>query len=133
VAWNDLTSLSDDPAVLWLNNSSSGNGLNDRVSEPEAQELDKSLYLLHLEKLKLRVFVPYKKRKVRAEFVHRGVNYHLGVTDPVIERKYLAKKDGDYRIAECFATVSLGEPFNGYCYKLIAALITPDRGNGQDE
>jgi hypothetical protein len=125
--WSDLASLTDDPALLWSNNSSSGNGLNDRVSEPESQKLKNSLYLLHLERLMIRVFVPFQKRKVRAEFVHHGVEYHLGVTDPIIEKKYLAVKDGDYKIAECFATVSLGEPFNGYCYKLVAALITPER------
>lgn len=31
--------------------------------------------------------------------------------------------DGDYQIGESFLTVSLGEPHNGYCYKLIAAIM----------
>lgn len=49
------------------------------------------------------------------------------MTDPVVERKYLVKDDGEYEIGECFLTVSLGEPYKGDCYKLAAAVITPDR------
>ena len=48
------------------------------------------------------------------------------VTDPGYERSYLAQADGDYRIGECLLTVSLGEPYNDACYKLIAAIVHPD-------
>ena len=51
------------------------------------------------------------------------VLYHLWVTDPGYEREYLLKPDGDYEIGETFLTVSLGEPLNDYCYKLVAAII----------
>jgi hypothetical protein len=60
---------------------------------------------------------------VQGRFRHEGVDYHLWVTDPVYERAYLAKPDGDYSIGDSFITVSLGEPHNGYGYKLIAAII----------
>lgn len=43
------------------------------------------------------------------------------------ERTYLAKHEGRYEIGPCFVTVSLGEPFRGACYKLIAAIIEPWR------
>jgi len=127
--WQDLPSFADNPGVLWLNNSSTYHGLNDRVSQADVQQLNNSLCLLHLEKLALRVFAPgadfgNPKRRVQAEFVHRGVNYRLWVTDPLIEREYLAGKDGEYGIGECFITVSLGESHEGYCYKLVAALMT---------
>jgi len=50
------------------------------------------------------------------------------VTDPVIEREYLAKDDGDHGLGECYLTMSLGERSDdGYCYKLIAAVISPKR------
>ena len=39
------------------------------------------------------------------------------------ERKYLLKPDGEYKIGESFLTISLGEPFNEACYKLIATVI----------
>ena len=130
--WKDLEMLTDDPDVLWLNVSSTYSGLHDRVSERDANELEDSLYLLHVEDLKIRVFAPgaafdNPKRRVQADFEHRGVHYQLWVTDPVVERKYLAKDDGDYEIGECFLTVSLGEPHKGDCYKLVAAVITPER------
>ena len=47
----------------------------------------------------------------------------MWVTDPGYERTYLAKLDGAYEIGECYLTVSLGEPYEGACYKLIAAII----------
>jgi len=130
--WKDLERLADEPELLWLNRSSTYSGLHDRVSEPEASELDGSLYLLHVEDLTIRVFAPgaafdNPKRRVQADFEHRGVRYQLWVTDPIIERTYLAKADGDYEVGECFLTVSLGEPHKGDCYKLVAAVITPER------
>jgi hypothetical protein len=63
------------------------------------------------------------KRRVQGRFKHAGADYHLWVTDPIYERAYLAKQDDDYEIGESFLTVSLGEPHNGYCYKLIAAIM----------
>jgi hypothetical protein len=50
----------------------------------------------------------------------------LWVTDPLIERQYLAGENGDYAVGECFITVSLGEPLEGFCYKLVATVITLD-------
>lgn len=130
--WKDLERLADDPEELWINTSSTYSGLRDRVSEADANELSGSLYLLNVEDLKLRVFAPgaafnNPKRRVQAGFEHRGMSYQLWVTDPVIERAYLAKSDGDYEIGECFLTVSLGEPHNGDCYKLVAAVTTAER------
>ena len=130
--WSDLSRLVDDPPALWLNISSTRAGLNDRVATTAAHCLDTSLYLLHLASLKLRVFAPaedlgQRKRKVQAEFAHRGTEYRFWVTDPIVERVYLAKADGDYDVGECFITVSLGEPHKGDCYKLVAAIMTPNR------
>jgi hypothetical protein len=63
------------------------------------------------------------KRRVQGRFVHHGSEYRLWITDPSYERTYLAKPDGDYKVGESFLTVSLGEPFNDACYKLIAAIL----------
>ncbi|MDP3937873.1 MAG: hypothetical protein Q8R92_07030 [Deltaproteobacteria bacterium] len=130
--WDDLDALADDPAALWVNGFSTGSGSNDRVRLSDAALLGSSLYLLYSDQLKVRVFAPgtsfgNPKRRVQAEFSHRGITYRLWVTDPLVERKYLAGSNGEYPIGECFVTVSLGEPHEGYCYKLVAALITPDR------
>jgi len=128
--WADLFALADDPPALWLNGSSSGSGSNDRVGLADAETLRNSLFLVHLADLRLRIFAPgaafgNSKRRVQARFSHHGVSYGLWVTDPIVEREYLAMPDGEASVAECFATISLGEAYEGYCYKLVAALILP--------
>ena len=67
------------------------------------------------------------KRRVQGRFSHAGKEYALWVTDPHVERRYLAKLDGSYGVGECYMTISLGEPYQDACYKLIAAVIASDR------
>ncbi len=90
-----------------------------------------SLRLVWVSDIVLKVFAPGEafgnsKRRVQGNFLHANRNYALWVTDPEIERRYLAKLDGDYQIGECHLTISLGEPFQGAVYKLIAAIIGLD-------
>lgn len=130
--WDDLGRLADPAGPLWTNGYHTFQGLNDRIPHGEAIRLRDSLRLIRVEQLVLKVFSQggafgYRNRRVQGEFIHEGAEYRLWVTDPVYERNYLAKPDGDYKIGECFVTVSLGEPYQGYCYKLIAAVIQPDR------
>lgn len=127
MTWSQLSAIADDPPSLWLNGSSTAQGLNDRVATADAEQLTESLYLLRLETMQVRIYAPNARdefsRRVQATFRHRGVEYRLRVTDPVIEDQYLLGDDGTHDIGRCFATVSLGEPFMGYCYKLVAAVI----------
>ena len=112
-----------------------GPGWPIRTALPSVNLLSHPLYLIPLKEARLRIFAPGKdfgnpKRRVQARFRYGGVEYELWVTDPVVERHYLAGQDGDFSLGECFATVSLGEPHEGYCYKLIAALITKEKKAG---
>ena len=59
-------------------------------------------------------------------FSQGGVEYAIRVTDPEIERAYLVSDCDRLRIEDCYLTVSLGEPYNDYCYKLVAAIFLPD-------
>lgn len=63
------------------------------------------------------------KRRVQGRFRHAGREYALWVTDPGWEPTYLAKLDGTYDIGECHLTISLGEPYQDACYKLIDAIV----------
>lgn len=124
----ELKALVDPIGALWVNSSSSYAGLHDRVSLTTASKLRTSLCLVRVDRLALKVFTPGEafgdtKRRVQGRFKHDGEDYHLTVTDPIVERLYLPKADGDYKLGECYLTVSLGEPYKGYCYKLIAAII----------
>ena len=60
-------------------------------------------------------------------FSHLGVSYALRVTDPRYERAYLARGDGRYAIGRCFLTISLGEPYDGWCYLTTADVASDGR------
>ena len=127
-SWFDLPALVDLEAPLWLDGFSTYHGSNDRIPLSAMTEVKSSLRLVGMEELALKVFAPgeafgNRKRRVQGCFIHAGRQYALWVTDPVCERRHLAKPDGDYHVGSCFLTISLGEPFEGDCYKLIAAVI----------
>ncbi len=109
---------------LWLDVSSSYGGSNDRIPVVDADRLDHSLKLVQPEALRIWVGTGYRKRQVRAVFQLGKVQYNLGVTDTKIEARYLAMKDGEYDYpAKAVACISLGEPFKGYRYKLVASIV----------
>jgi hypothetical protein len=123
-----LLAAVDTPPSLWINGFATYHGRNDRVPEAEADKLTTSLYLLRLDSLSFDVFAPGaafgdNKRRVHGLFDYAGAPYALWVTDPLIERGYLAKDDGRYTEGPCLVTVSLGERVKGHCYKLVAAVI----------
>ena len=126
--WNDLNRLVDPVAPLWINGHNTYNGRNDKIPLLLAQSLDSSLRFVRVDRLRLSVFKPGEafgnpKRRVQARFHHCGDEYALWVTDPSYEHAYLAQPDGYYEIGECFLAISLGEPYNDCCYKLVAAII----------
>ncbi len=126
--WQDLAALADPPAMLWHNWSSTYHGTFDRVPLDQATTLTSSLRLLRTDRLTLSVFAPSAtfgnpKRRVYGRFHYAETEYRLRVTDPVYEDAYLARQDGEYHLEEIYITVSLGEPWDGFCYKLIAAII----------
>lgn len=115
---------------LWDNNSSSSNGLNDRVADATAANLSGSLLLIEVPKLTISIAIEgahfnNAKRKVRGSFTHNNTRYILTITDPVIEREYLKKDDGEYDAGSATLCISLGDSFQGYAYKLIAGVIFP--------
>ena len=88
--------------------------------------------MICVDKLHLRVFAPDEafgnsKRRVQGRFRFGGNDYALWITDPDIETAYLKRENGDYDLSECYLTISLGEPYNDHCYKLIAAIMESPR------
>lgn len=119
----------EDQSDLWLfDTPDTRYGLNDRVALTVAESLSDSLRLIHVEDLQYRVFAPgtdfgNSKRRVQASFTYRGVGYRAFVTDPIVERNYLARDDEFCTVGAAYLTVSLGEPYDGFSYKLVAAVI----------
>ncbi len=132
-SWNDILSAAEPaPARLWENGHSSSNGVNDRVPTERADTFDRSLFLLTRESLRLLVQPEWGgKRKVRGEFCLAAEHYCLVVTDPFVEKRYLAKKDGAYQVGQSVLCISLGEPVAGHAYKLVAAVMTQIRIEGK--
>jgi hypothetical protein len=132
LAWEDLELLESDQVQLWSNEASdSYHGVNDRITSEVAAATGDSLRLIRVDDLRINVVDGRYKRQVRANFTYLGARYDLGVTDPLVAREYLAKVNGTYSIGEAYLAVSLGEEFDdGYCYKLVAAVITEDRADG---
>ena len=129
----DLVQIADNDHHLWVNGQHTGAGRNDKIPLLRAQTLTSSLRLIRVNRMTLVVSSSiggpfgYAKRRLQGRFRLRSEQYWLWVTDPLYERTYLAKHEGRYEIGPCFVTASLGEPFRGACYKLIAAIIEPWR------
>lgn len=129
ITWSDVKQLVDKPVPLWVSGDSTFHGHNDRVKLDDASKLKNSLVLIEPEDLIIRVAVEGAdfgdpRRRLRALFRHAGTHYSLAVSDPAAEKALLAKPDGDYKMADKYLCISLGEPHtDGWCYKLVAAVI----------
>ena len=135
-SWFDLPVLVDPIEPLWVDGHNTYNGVNDKIPMANLKAVSSSLRLLHLDRLELKVFAPGEafgnsKRRVQGQFTHARRDYALWVTDPVHERAYLAKLDGSYEIGECYLTINLGEEYDGFRHKLIAAIIECAGANGR--
>lgn len=132
IDYDKLPDYLDHPSTLWINGSSTQVGANDRVKASEAKRLRGSIYLIQPEYLTLIACESYmdygiRRRRVQADFGYEGSNYKLWVTDPSVESEFSAYDTGHSQdVPECVLTISLAEPYHSHCYKLVAAVITPE-------
>jgi ATP-dependent DNA helicase RecQ len=123
----NLPGLCDPVDSLWLNGYSSNNGLNDRIPEAITREqIRTSLLLIRPEKAMIAVEEgPNLLKRLRARFYFAGEEYRLPITDPGVEDRYLGEPMGQYPLAtgDLYFTISIGEPYEGYCYKLVAGIV----------
>ncbi|TAH45874.1 MAG: hypothetical protein EYC67_09875 [Betaproteobacteria bacterium] len=122
-----LPALLDMPETLWRNGWHSVHGWNDRVpGEIAAHECRHSLLLVRPQALHFRLSVQGSDLVLRAAFVYRGERHVLRVTDEQACQRWLARlADGHSGCSDALLCLSLGLPFNGYCYKLVAGVIEP--------
>jgi hypothetical protein len=128
LGWDDVDdAIEPFSGTLWIDGHHSYNGVNDRVAEAQTLDLGGSLILVECEDLAIGVAPEglNPKRKVRGRFSLGGKSYVLVITDPLVEQEYLAKPDADYAVGVARLCISIGEPYQGYCYKLIAGIIRP--------
>ncbi len=122
---SQLPELCDSVPSLWFNGYHSFKGVNDRMPvEITNQSVHHSLLLIKPDRLSISVDKTFSQVKIRSDFDFNRERYQLVVTDPNIEYLYHFKPEGEYEIgSEVYLCISLGEPFEGYCYKLVAAII----------
>ncbi len=85
-----------------------------------------SLRLIKVERLLVSVEPPKPDKTppvLRGSFRYNDVDYRLKITDAGAERRSEGLSCGKYSVGERYLTISLVEPFEGYCSKLIAAII----------
>lgn len=136
VSWSKIGRLPSEQLIeraqtsgpLWLDVNASYVGPSDRLPQGDADRLDHSLKLVHPTKLKIHVVRTVHKRQVRASFAIGDEDYNLLVVDPKTEAQFFRLSDGVYPYeAHALACISLGEPREGYRYKLLAGLINLPR------
>ncbi|MXZ90278.1 MAG: hypothetical protein F4W95_12190 [Chloroflexi bacterium] len=129
VLWNDLHSMTDRDAPLWTNGYSTLAGQNDRVPIDDTDAIDNSLRLIRVSALTVTVSEPSHPSAdfpiLRGSFNYDGEEYCLRITDPESENGSVNLSYRDYPVGERYLVISLGEPFEGYAYKLIATIIKP--------
>ena len=103
----DLEDLKDNPDKLWINGNSSSKGYNDRFMDNNLS-LPSSLYLIHLETLKIKV-IDFQEQ--RAIFHYGKEKYNLAITDPKVKNYFLQKEAGVYNYNNVYLCVSIGGEF----------------------
>lgn len=124
-----LLRLTDHEQALWHDGWSSFNGWNDRIPETTTmRDCNTSLQFIRPDDLRFRLDADGGKLGVRAEFSWGGSDYLLKVTDERARQRWLGRLgDGHDGRAQAHVCVSLGLPFKGYCYKLVAGVIEDNR------
>ncbi len=128
LTWAQLRNLPMTDERLWHDNmaTDSGFGLNNRVRLSFAQTMTTSLRLIWVSRLQIEV-VRGRHDRLDGTFEFADTRYRLSITDPVYELAARDQRPGTYELGECLLTISLGAPFAGFCYKLIAGIMERSR------
>ncbi len=126
----NLDRFLDAPDTLWGTGFSSYYGKNDRIPAHDCTMYTQSLYLIKVQSLELCVQqegaeFDNPNKKIRAEFIFNNEQYRLRVTDPEIGKRYFYGADGTIPLPadRTYLCVSMGLPFDGFCYKMAASII----------
>jgi len=131
-----LGAFEEQPKNLWLESKAHSDraARNFLLTQPDHQ----SLYLIRPTNLRIELshaVNPYKnknQKKTRAKFFYRGQAYEMSLTDPDFTDRYcttfpeLGAKPVVVRppyTDRCLVCISLTPIFNGYHYKVVAAIL----------
>ena len=125
VGREELPQWADPDEPLWSNDGA----LNDRMPIWEADYWAGSMRLIRVEDLLITVSKPYRYGSpypfLKVSFNYLGDSYALRVTNPDIENTAKGLADGKYPIGGQFLSVCIAEPYKGFAYKVVSAIIKP--------
>ncbi len=117
---SEIINFIDNPSDLWIDNTSSIDRVNYHLIQNGTIKVEQSLYLIEVKNIQIywkdRSNIGQSPQR-RGQFEYNHISYDLPLTDPnfrEFEEENLGNK---------FLCISLGEEFNGYCYKLIASIL----------
>ena len=90
------------------------------------ERLDYSLMLIKPEKAQAYIDEEREKSKYRMRFSYYGSNYDFPITDPVFLEAFKKRPDSFSDMQDVFLTLSLGMEFEGFHFKLVAAVLSPN-------
>lgn len=126
IGWEQLAEFEDKPSKLWASRYQTKCGLCDRLPDYMADGLIRnSLLLIHVSSINfiVRNDTYHKDLRVQVEFEYNGMVYRLSLTDPTLAQRFRCLGIGSHTEGDSYITISLTRPFNGYCYKVAAAVI----------
>lgn len=118
----DIKDYIDNPEDLWLKQGCENDRIDFESIKNKSFKITQSLYLIKVAEVELYWKEVKKddgnfKKQRRGKFKYKDTEYDLALTDPQYT-DLIAKKESNR-----FLCISLGEEFNGYCYKIIASVI----------
>lgn len=111
IGLEELNNYIDKPENIW----GEGNRVDYNLIQSRQILIQQSLYLVQVEELNL-YYTPEQKR--RASFIYNKVKYDFAATDPNFD-KIITEQP----MLKSILCISLGEVYNGFCYKLIATIF----------
>lgn len=87
--------------------------------------LDYSLMLIHPEKASAYIDEEREKSKYRMKFTYYGSNYDFPITDPCFLETFKKNPQRYADLNGVYLTLSLGLEFEGFHFKLVAAVLPP--------
>ncbi len=106
----EIENFLDNPSNLWLDGISENDRVDYQLIQNNKIQIKQSLYLIKVNDLEV------DKQNRRAIFSFNNISYDLAITDP--KTQYFDNSKKSY-----YLVISLGEYFNGYCYKLVASIL----------
>ena len=90
-------------------------------------KLNYSLMLIRPEKASAYIDEEREKSKYRMKFTYFGSNYDFPITDPYFLEKFKKNPERYSDLNSAYLTLSLGLEFEGFHFKLVAAILPPNK------